>query len=333
MPASPLVSVVLVAWNSAEHLPRCLDSLLLQTFRNFEVIIVDNGSSDHGTDELEEKYSKLDLRLERLTANQGFAVANNIGARLAQGKWLALLNADAFPRPDWLEELLKAANKHPEFTFFSSRQLQYSRPDALDGSGDEYHISGLAWRRFYNYPAQDYGLKEEEVFSACAAAAIYDRNAFLQVGGFDESYFAYFEDVDLSFRLRLVGGRCLYVPQAEVFHVGSASSGKTSDFVMYHGHRNLVWTFFKDMPGYLFWWYLPLHIGMNFFFAFSFLFRGKGPAVLRAKLDAFYDLPAIIRKRRQIQETRKTPARELWKVMNSELFAPYWALRRRHKRI
>ena len=333
MRPSPLVSVILVSWNSAEHLPRCLDSLSQQTFRNFEIIIVDNGSSDPGLDTLQQNFPELDLRLERLASNQGFAVANNIGARLARGRWLALLNADAFPRPNWLEKLLNAAHRHPEFSFFSSRQLQFAQPDVLDGSGDEYHISGLAWRRFYNYPAETYGLREEEVFSACAAAAIYNREDFLRVGGFDESYFAYFEDVDLSFRLRLSGGRCLYVPEAEVLHVGSASSGKTSDFVMYHGHRNLVWTFFKNMPGYLFWWYLPLHIGMNFFFGFSFLFKGKGPAVLRAKIDAFYRLPAIIRKRRQIQETRKTSAHELRKVMNSELFAPYRALRRRHNRM
>lgn len=333
MPTSPSVSVIIVSWNSAEHLPHCLDSLSLQTFQSFEVIVVDNGSPPQGIVGLEQKYPALDVRVERLASNQGFAVANNIGARLARGKWLALLNADAYPKPDWLEKLLDAARRHPEFSFFSSRQLQFAQPDILDGAGDEYHISGLAWRRFYNHPAQNYGLQEEEVFSACAAAAIYKREDFLQVGGFDESYFAYFEDVDLSFRLRLAGGRCLYVPAAEVCHVGSASSGKTSDFVMYHGHRNLVWTFFKNMPGALFWWYLPLHMGMNFFFGVSFLVKGKGSAVWRAKIDAIYRLPAIIRKRRQIQKTRKISARDLLKVMNSELFAPYWALRRRAKRI
>jgi GT2 family glycosyltransferase len=154
---SPLVSIILVSWNSAEHLPRCLDSLSQQTFRNFEIIVVDNGSSDQGLDARQQNYLELDLRIERLASNQGFAVANNIGARLARGKWLALLNADAFPRPDWLEKLLHAAYRRPEFSFFSSRQLQFAQPDILDGAGDEYHISGLAWRRFYNHPAQQYG--------------------------------------------------------------------------------------------------------------------------------------------------------------------------------
>jgi len=332
MPPVPLVSIIIVYWNSAEHLPRCLDCLVRQTFQDFEVILIDNGSFDKELDNLDQKFSALTLRVEHFASNLGFARANNIGADLARGQWLALLNSDAFPEPAWLERILQAANRCPEFSFFSSRQLQFNQPDILDGSGDEYHMSGLAWRRFYNHPAKDYGLKEEEVFSACAAAAIYDREGFLRVGGFDESYFSYFEDVDLSFRLRLAGGRCLYVPQAEIYHVGSASSGKTSDFVMYHGHRNLVWTFFKNMPGYLFWLYLPLHILMNFFFGFSFLLKGKGPAVLKAKVDAFYQLPAIIPQRKLIQSTRKISTHELLKVINTQLFAPYHALRHRHKR-
>ena len=333
MPTAPLVSVIIVSWNSAKYLTRCLDCLVKQTFQDFEVIVIDNGSLDDATVGLEEKYSRLLLRVERLPSNVGFARANNLGAQLARGKWLALLNADAFAEPDWLEKTLEAASQHPEFTFFTSRQIQADQPDLLDGSGDEYHSSGLAWRRYYSYPAKDYGLKEEEVFSACGAAAVYKREDFIRVGGFDERFFSYFEDVDLGFRLRLDGGRCLYVPQAVVQHVGSASSGKRSDFVVYHGHRNLVWTFFKNMPAGLFWRYLPLHLLMNVFFILSFFFKGQGSAILRAKRDAIYHLPAIIRMRRQIQGTRKIPARQIWQVMNRELFAPYWASRQRAKRI
>jgi len=146
-------------------------------------------------------------------------------------------------------------------------------------------------------------------------------------------YFSYFEDVDLSFRLRLLGKRCLYVPQAVVHHVGSASTGKISDFVIYHGHRNLVWTYFKNMPGALFWWYLPLHLLMNLFFIVSFALKGKGSAILRAKIDAFSRLPAIIRTRRQLQNSRRITYPQIRHVMSKELFAPYWASRQRRKRI
>jgi GT2 family glycosyltransferase len=328
----PLVSIIIVYWNNAEYLRRCLGCLLLQTFRDFEVLIIDNGSFDDETDKLKQEYAQLALHIERLSVNKGFAWANNLGAKIARGTWLALLNTDAFPNPDWLENILQAANRHPDFSFFSSRQIQFNQPDILDGSGDEYHISGLAWRRFYNYPAENYGLHEEEVFSACAAAAIYNRDDFLKAGGFDESYFSYFEDVDLSFRLRLAGERCLYVPQAVVQHIGSASLGKTSDYAVYHGHRNMVWTFFKNMPGVLFWLYLPLHILANFLFVVSFLLKRRGATIVRAKMDAFYHLPAIIRKRRQIQSSRKAGIREIWQVMNREILAPYWVIRHPRKK-
>jgi len=332
MPILPLISIVIVSWNSAEYLHHCLDCLSLQTFQNFEVVLVDNGSHDGGANNLEQKHPRLTLHIEHLSSNQGFARANNLGAQIARGRWLALLNVDAFPETDWLEKLIAAANKNPDFSFFSSRQIQFNQPDILDGSGDEYHISGLAWRRFYNYSAENYGLHEEEVFSACAAAAIYNRDDFLKAGGFDESYFSYFEDVDLSFRLRLAGERCLYVPQAVVHHIGSASLGKTSDFAVFHGHRNMVWTFFKNMPGVLFWLYLPLHILANFLFVVSFLLKRRGTTIVRAKMDALYHLPAIIRKRRQIQSSRKVGTREIWQVMNREILAPYWVIRHPRKK-
>jgi GT2 family glycosyltransferase len=323
MQPSPLVSIIIVYWNNARYLPDCLDCLSTQTFQDFEILIIDNGSMDGGMDNLEKNYPQLTLRIERLAENKGFAWANNLGAKLARGVWLALLNTDAFPKPDWLEKLLDAASKHPEFTFFSSRQIQFHQPDILDGAGDDYHISGLAWRRFYNYPAEQYGWTEEEVFSACAAAALYKRENFLTVEGFDESYFSYFEDVDLSFRLRLAGGRCLYVPGAVVHHVGSASTGKTSNFAVYHAHRNLVWTFFKNMPGLLFWLYLPLHILVNVLFVVSFLLKRRGTTILQAKWEALRYLPAIIRQRKKIQSSRKVSIRKMWQAMNKELLAPY----------
>src|SRR5512135_1918794 len=105
--SSPLVSIIIVSWNSGKHLPRCLESLSQQTFRDFETILVDNGSKDNSIDHLEESHPGIELRVERLAENLGFTAGNNIGARLARGEWLVLLNADAFPEPDWLEELVK----------------------------------------------------------------------------------------------------------------------------------------------------------------------------------------------------------------------------------
>ena len=329
---TPNISVIIVSWNSAIYLPRCLSALVAQSYRDFEVLIVDNGSSDNAILNVEDSYPTLDLRVERLEKNTGFAVANNIGARLAHGKWLALLNADAFPEPDCLKQLLQAVDDNPEFTFFASRQIQANTPELLDGTGDAYHVSGLAWRENYNNLASKYGMQSGEVFSACAAAALYLRDDFMKVGGFDEDYFSYHEDVDLGFRLRLTGGRCLYVPQAVVHHVGSASTGKTSDFSYYYGHRNLVWTFFKDMPAVLFWIYLPVHMLMNIYLSASYLFKEKRSIILKSKVDAFRVLPAILRKRKYVQQLRSVSTREIHRVMIKELFAPYLTSQERNKK-
>jgi GT2 family glycosyltransferase len=320
-----LVSVIIVTWNSKKYLLDCLEHLLMQTFRDFEVILVDNGSEDGALDGLHKKYPSLDLHIHRLSSNRGFAVANNIGVRLARGKWLALLNADAFPNPDWLEQLLKAVEDNPEFSFFASCQLQANQPELLDGAGDAYHVSGLAWQRYHNYPTDQFGLESEEVFGACAAAAIYSCETFLQVGGFDEDFFSYHEDVDLSFRLRLQGFRCLYVPQAKVAHVGSASTGARSDFWLYHWQRNYVWSFFQNMPSVLLWEALPAHLMANFSNVLNYARRKHGRTVLKAKIDALRGLQLAFEKRRRIQSARRINDDELLHIMERGWLKPYSA--------
>lgn len=329
-PEAPEVTVLVVSWNSAQHLSHCLDALAIQTYRDFELIIVDNGSTDEALDGLEQSYPRLHVRVERLHSNRGFAVANNIGARLARGKWLALLNPDAFPQADWLERLTEAAAQFPDRVFFASRQIQESRPELLDGEGDVYHVSGLALRRNYGvpvYPSQE----TREVFSACAAAALIPRKEYLDAGGFDEDYFAYLEDVDLGFRLRLRGLKCIFVPRAVVRHVGSASTGEGSDFAVYHGHRNLVWTFAKNMPSPLIWLYLPLHLLMNLFSLLYFSMRGRAHAIWAAKRDALRGLPKALAKRRLIQGQRRASIDEIRCTMSRGVLAPLegWSARQR----
>lgn len=327
----PQVSIIIVCWNSEPYLRRCLASLSSQLYRDFEVIIIDNGSKDISANSLIDRWPALDLHVEQLDTNVGFAKANNMGSRLAKGRWLALLNPDAFPEANWLELLVKSAEEFSENCFFASRQLQAHQPQLLDGEGDIYHVSGLAWRQNYNLPV--YELETPgEVFSACGAAALYPRKEFMEAGGFDEDYFAYLEDVDLGFRLRLRGLKCILVPRAVVHHVGSASSGKMSDFVIYHGHRNMIWTFCKDMPDGLFWLYLPLHIAMNLFFVLSFVFQGRGGVILRAKLDALRGLPGIFRRRKGVQRQRQIPIPALHAAMSRNWLEPLRASRLRKKK-
>ncbi len=319
----PLVSVVIVTWNSARYLSCCLDALATQVCKDFEVLLIDNGSTDGGLDGVENRWPALKLQVERLGANKGFAAANNLGARLARGKWLALLNPDAFPNPDWLKELLGAGANHPDFSFFASRQLQANASHLLDGAGDDFHISGLAWRRFAGWPAVQFGLKTEEVFSPCAAAALYSHQAFLQVGGFDEDFFTYHEDVDLGFRLRLRGFRCLYVPEAIVHHIGSAALGAQSDFALYHWQRNFVWSFVQNMPSALLWEALPSHLMANLIYVLNYTLLGRGSVLWRAKLDALRGLPLAFHKRREIQRNRSVSRVDLLRTMERDPLQPY----------
>jgi GT2 family glycosyltransferase len=272
---------------------------------------------------VENRWPALSLRVERLGVNKGFSVANNMGARLARGQWLALLNPDAFPEPNWLENLLGAAAKNPDFAIFASCQLQANIPHLLDGAGDAFHISGLAWRRFAGWPAAQFGLKTEEVFSPCAAAALYSLQAFLQVGGFDEDFFSYHEDVDLGFRLRLRGFRCLYVPDAVVHHIGSASLGVQSDFALYHWQRNFIWSFVQNMPSALLWEALPSHLMANVIYILQYTFQGRLSVLWKAKMDAVNGLRRAFHKRREIQKYRRVSHVDLLQRMERGPFQPY----------
>ena len=314
-----LVSVIIVNWNGERFLDRCLSALLAQTVAPHEIILVDNASSDASLDIVRRFPS---LRLLAQNENLGFARGNNLAikAAAAESEWIALLNPDAFPEPRWLEALLSAARDNPAFDVFGGKLVNAADPAVLDGVADAYHMSGLVWRMGHGVPVSSLSEQAFEVFSSCAAAALYRRSALLEVGGFDEDFFCYVEDVDLGFRLRLAGHRCHYVPSSVVHHVGSGTTGgQHSEFAVYYGHRNLVWTYVKDMPGVLFWSFLPLHLAMNLIALVVFTLRGQGRVVLRAKRDAIKGLPKMWRKRQLIQSTRIATVREIWRLMDKRI--------------
>ena len=314
------VSVIVVNWNGYQFLERCLTALMAQTIKTHEIILLDNASSDMSL-EVVRKFPCV--KLIALDRNTGFARGNNlaIAAASIESEWIALINPDAYAESDWLETLLAAAGSHPSFDVFGSKLLIETDPNLLDGVGDSYHISGLVWRTGHGKLTTEFPENECEIFSPCAAAALYRRSAFVKLSGFDEDYFCYVEDVDLGFRMRLAGYRCLYVPQSIAHHVGSGTTGgQHSDFSVYHGHRNLVWTFVKDMPGVLFWLLLPLHVLLNLVSIVWFAVRGRGGVIWRAKRDALLGLPKMWHKRQEIQSKRVATASEIWRVLDKRLF-------------
>lgn len=315
-------AVIVVNWNSGNDLEKCLAALKSQTLPPKQIIVVDNASSDDSLSGIEEKFPNAELI--RLDANTGFAHGNNLGAQKVNAcDWIAFLNPDAFAEPDWLENLLHAAGQNPDHAFFGSHMLRHGVADELDGTGDVYHVSGLAWRRDHGLSVSLNERVTGEVFSACAAAAMIRKDVFLAAGGFDENFNSYFEDVDLGFRIRLLGHRCLYVADAVVAHVGSGSTQRYSDYAIYHGNRNLVWAYVKNMPGILIWIYLPQHLLANAAALIWFTIKGKSGEVFRAKMDALKDLPRVFAQRKTIQQTRKVSTGAIRKAMVKGWFLPY----------
>jgi len=300
--SAPTFSVLVVAYNSGAHLPRCLAALEAQTCRDFEVIVLDNGSTDGTSVDL--SGLTVPARLEHSADNLGFAAGNNLLARTARGRWLVLLNPDAFPEPGWLAAVEAAVRRYRGIRVFGSTQLLDERPDLLDGAGDHYSPLGLAWRGDRMRPASVM-TEDGEVMGPCAAAGIYHRDAFHGVGGFAERFFCYYEDVDLGLRLRLNGERCIQLADARVRHVASAIAGTNSDFSRYHITRNRIWTFLRCMPAPVFQLVLPLLLAQLALIVVLGPVRGDGPVRRRAIRDAFVNLRTVLKERAEIQRNRK----------------------------
>jgi len=324
MTTSNSIAVIIVNWNAGCYLRKCLQSLNAQTLKPARVIIVDNASTDGSTKGLEEEFKHYEFIW--LEINKGFAFANNLAVKnIDDCNWIAFLNPDAFAHPEWLEKLVDAAEKFPEYKSFGSHMLKHGT-DKVDGTGDIYHVCGSAWRRDYEVLSLEVDRKVGEIFSPCAAASFIRKDIFLKVGGFDENFFSYFEDVDLGFRLQLKGYGSLYVPNAIVEHVGSATTSRYSDFAIYHSQRNLVWSYVRNMPG--FWYFLPQHILFNLIALIWYALKGKAGTAFQAKWHALKEFPRVWALRKLTQHERTVDASVVIKKMNRNFFVPYLSRKR-----
>jgi len=319
------VAVIIVNHNGGGGLSRCLSCLAAQHLLPTRIMVFDNASTD-GSIAAAEQVSAEDDRLAHRTVfhmsgeNLGFAVANNRAVAMCDTEFVALLNPDAFPEPGWLAALVAAARQHPEAVAFGSRQMLDGTDDLIDGIGDVYHISGLSWRAGHGCRLTAADLQDAEIFSPCAAAALYRRGAFNEVDGFDEDFFCYFEDVDLGFRLRLAGYGARFVSAAVVSHVGGVSSrGNKSDFAVFYGHRNLVWCFVKNMPQPLFFASLPAHLLQTILATAFSVTRGQFRTIVKAKWHALTGLQKCWQKRQRVQANRRVPAFAIWRMLNTSL--------------
>lgn len=315
--APPTTSIVVVNYNSGKHLANALQGIAQQTMKAFEVIVLDNCSTDESVRGAQGAV-RDDKRFSFLASekNLGFAGGNNFAAIKARGIWLAFLNPDAIPRNDWLEQLLQASKRYPDVVMFGSTQIDTADPRRLDGAGDHYLASGLPWRGGYGWP-RGHLPPEGEVFAPCGAACLIRADAFRAVNGFDERFFCYVEDIDIAFRLRLLGHRCVQVPTAVVQHFEGISTGLEGEaWVQRFGTRNVIWCFVKCMPSPLFWPLLPAHILMLLALLLKASTIAMLPAVWQGITMAVKGIPDMWASRRLIQRGRRVSVGEIARALS-----------------
>jgi GT2 family glycosyltransferase len=322
------ISVIVLNYNGRRWLADCFDALVAQqNAPSFEIVFVDNASSDGSETFVAERYPSV--RVVRNTRNVGFAAGNNAGARMAQGTWLAFLNNDTVAAREWLAKLWQAATDpaHDEsVALVTSRIESLSRPGVLDSAGDGYLRAGGAFKRGHGSAASQFP-QSEEVFGACGAAFMIRRDVFNALGGFDERFFMVYEDVDLSYRAQLAGYRCWYEADAVVRHAGSGTLGVASTRAVYYGQRNLELTWLKNTPFLLLIRTLPAHAIYSTVGLLHYMLRGRGIAALGGKAAAILAMPGLLSRRRAVQRARRVDLRTLQKLMERR----WLALKRREK--
>jgi len=294
-------TVIIPNRNGEKLLPTCLNSLAGQRYRDFGILVVDNGSTDGSLRFLEERYPSVTVT--RFFENRGFAAAANDGIARTESELIALLNNDTEAHPDWLGELVAALDRRRDIAFCASRMIDFTRRSVIDSAGNCYATNGRSLPR--GFLAEDTGQygREEEIFGACAGAALYRRSLFEEVGLFDERLVSYKEDVDLDFRAQLRGLRCLYVPGAVCYHIGGATTGRRkSDLAVRLSTRNSVTVFIKNMPAPLLPRALP-RLLFDLFFQLGYqIVKGRqARSFIQGLLGAVAHLPHAVSERRRVQ--------------------------------
>jgi GT2 family glycosyltransferase len=301
--ATPFFSIIVPTLNGMKWLPTLMDALAKQTFHDFEIIVVDDGSSDETVGFLEAHYPAVRVVVNR--RNHGFVFSCNTGAAIARGTLLVFLNNDTEPESTWAEELARAVCEHPHTGIFASKLLLFDQRETLHSAGDSIGLDGVPRNR--GVWQHDTGQFDQQtaVFGGCGGAVAYNRQLWSALGGFDEQFWMYVEDADFAFRAQLLGWEATFVPKARVYHHLSATGGGT--LASYYVGRNTIWLIAKNMPRTLLWRHFHRILFTQLGIAFDALLNWRGAAArarLRGQVAGILGLPSILRKRALIQPRR-----------------------------
>lgn len=302
------VSVIIPNYNGRRFLHTCLEALQRQTYSQelIEVVLVDDASTDDSVAYVAEHYRQV--KIVALTRNSGLAFGCNTGARAASGDLLVMLNNDTEPEPGWLAALVDAAEAHPEAGAVASKMLLFDRRDTLHNAGDAMGADGIPRNRGVWEIDRGQFDDDTRVFGGCGGGVAYRRAAWEATGGFDERLFMYLEDVDLAWRLQLLGWQARFAPAARLYHHLSATGGGV--LASYYTGRNTVWVIAKDMPGPLIREHLRRILRAQWRVTRDALRAWRGAAArarLRGQLAGLLGLPRVLAWRRSVQQTRQVP--------------------------
>ena len=324
------VVVAVPNWNGKDGLKACLDSLQSQTLKP-HIIVVDNGSVDGSVEFIASTYPEIELIVH--DSNKGYAGGVNPGFRAAlqaDAAYVAPFNNDAVADKNWLKRLVDYLDTHEEVGIATCKVLT-ADGKRIDSTGDQYTVWGLPYPRGRGETDLSKYDDDTEIFGASGAASLY-RVALLRIVGlFDEAFFAYYEDVDLSFRAQLAGWKVAFVPDSVVYHEISTTSNKIKGFATYQTMKNQPLLLYKNVPKRYLW-----RIGWRFTIAHILFFlraisRGQGWVALKGDLKGTALLWPARKQRRKIQATRKVPEGYIWSILTHDLPPNAYALRRLRK--
>ena len=329
------VSIIIPNWNGLRFLETCLQSLSLQTFSDFEILLIDNGSQDDSVAFVQSHFPHV--RIIRLPQNQGFSVAINVGITESSGRYLFVLNNDTELMPSCLAALVEGMESNPDIGAVGPKILEFSDRTLLGGIGDGYNFLGIPYNIGFLERDEGQWNQAMEIFSLSGCAVLYRRSILEEIGNFDEDFFAYCEDVDLGFRLRMARSRCIYEPRAIVYHIGSGTTGgRLNPFVRRLITQNMINLMVKNLPGRLLIRVFPSWLLLQaVVLARVVLFSGNAryahlAAYGQGLWGAMKLLPRMLTKRRNIQRRSRLTAQELGReIHESERMVLKSLLRRR----
>ena len=308
------LATIIPNWNGQDYLATCIDSLLKQTIEH-TIVVIENGSED-ASDEILAGYGNKIVVLKQ-TKNLGFAGGVNVGIKYAIDNnydFVALFNNDAIADKDWLKEMLGSFNKSPDIMIATPAILKADKKH-LDALGTSYSIFGAPFPRFRNQQFDEISAEPEYVFGGAGGASLYKVELFKEVGLFDEDFFAYYEEDDINFRSQLAGYKILTVPSSKVYHAVGGTSGKIRGFTAKQTAQNFWYLYTKNMPGWLYFKYLPL---ASVWYLLMFINRTKNGLFvyfMKGFLASLVNLPKTFAKRRLVQKNRKVSPKQIDSIL------------------